>query len=126
MNTSASTTAPKDEELWTVRNLLARHRWFAVGVAVFIAVMLAMVLFAVFGAKAGAITDSTTCTGWSSANQARQIAYGKLYLRERGALPSGGTSPAGVVAAINTGCTQAFSEDVDETTTVVQAISGNF
>lgn len=39
-----------------------------------------------------------------------------------GALPGGSSSPGGVVAAINTGCTDAFNNDVQDTITVVQAI----
>jgi hypothetical protein len=126
VNVTASTRAAKDEELWTVRALLVRHKLAAAGLAAVIAVMLAMILVAVLGSKGGAVSDSTTCSQWSSANESRQAAYARLYVREHGQLPSGDTSPAGVIGAINKGCNLAFGEDVSDTVTVVQAISGRF
>lgn len=79
------------------------------------------------GAKAGAVTDSTTCAQWSSANVDRQNAYARLYVREHGRVsPGWGPAPGGVINAINAGCYQAFGEDVSDTATVVQAISRNF
>jgi hypothetical protein len=112
--------------VWTVRGLLARHKLAALAVAAVIAVMLAMFLVALFGSRAGTVSDATTCTQWGSANQDQQAAYARLYLRQHGALGSGGSSPASVIAAINRGCLQAYDDDVDDTTTVVEAISGKF
>jgi hypothetical protein len=94
--------------------------------AAVIAVMLAMILVALLGSKGGAVRDATTCTQWGSANQHQQAAYARLYVREHGPLSDGGTSPTSVIAAINDGCTRAYGEDVSDTVTVVQAISGNF
>jgi hypothetical protein len=79
-----------------------------------------------FGAKGGAVSDTTTCTQWGSANQDRQIAYGRLYLREHGPIQGFEYSPAGVITAINDGCAVAYGDDVGDSTNVVQAISGNF
>jgi hypothetical protein len=126
VSTSASTPASNDGELWTVRALLARHKLAALGVAAFIAVMLAIALVAVFGSKAGAISDATTCSEWGSANADQQAAYARLYAREHGVLRAGLTSPASVIAAINNGCSKAYTDDVSDTATVVQAISGTF
>jgi hypothetical protein len=125
VSTSASTPAAKDE-LWTVRGLLAQHKLAALGVAALIAVMLAIGLVAVLGSKAGAISDATTCSQWGSANVDQQAAYARLYAREHGVLRGGVTSPANVIAAINSGCSKAYTDDVADTATVVQAISGNF
>ena len=125
MSTGASTAAAKDSE-FSVRVLLARHKLVALGLAAVIALMLAMILVAVLGPKGGAVTDSTTCTQWGSANQAQQAAYGKLYVKEHGPLRGAGSSPSKVIAAINNGCTRAFGDDVSDTVTVQQAISGNF
>jgi hypothetical protein len=125
VSTSAS-TAPAKETEWTLRGLLVRHKLAALGLAAIIAVMLAMILVAVLGPKAGAVRDSTTCTQWGSSNQARQAAYAKLYVKEHGPLRGGGTSPSKVIAAINYGCTHAYGDDVSDTVTVTQAISGNF
>jgi hypothetical protein len=88
--------------------------------------MATMILVAVFGAKRGAITDASTCTQWGSANLNQQTAYARLYFREHGPLPNGKTSPASIVAAINTACTWTYSEDVSDTTNVVQAVTGHF
>lgn len=88
--------------------------------------MLAMILIPLFAAKARPVSDSTTCTQWGSANQAQQAAYARLYVREHGTLRGGATSPGSVIAAINAGCAQAYGDDVSDTTTVVQAISGTF
>ncbi|HZO77626.1 MAG TPA: hypothetical protein VFB39_06245 [Solirubrobacteraceae bacterium] len=125
MSTGASAAAAKDSE-FSVRSLLMRHKLFALGLAAAVALMLAMILVAVLGPKGGAVTDSTTCTQWGSANQALQAAYGRLYLKEHGPLPGGGSSPSKVIAAINNGCTQAYGDDVSDTATVRQAISGGF
>lgn len=125
MSTGASTAAAKDSE-FSVRGLLTRHKLVALGLAAIIALMLSMILVAVLGPKGGAVTDSTTCTQWGSSNQAQQAAYGKLYIKEHGPLPGGGRSPSAVIAAINDGCVRAYGDDVSDTVTVRQAISGNF
>lgn len=126
VNSGASTVAPKDGKLRTIRGLIARHKPAALAVAGIIAVMLAMILVSLLGSKAGAVSDSTTCTQWGAANQDQQTAYARLYMREHGPPRGVGTSPASVIAAINNGCIQAYGDDVSDTVTVVQAISGNF
>lgn len=123
---SASTAPPKDLELWTIRGLIARHRLAAFGAAAIIAAMLAVILVGLLGPSAGAISDTSTCTQWGAANQDQQVTYAKLYVREHGSLRGGKTSPASVINAINYGCDQAYGDDVSDTATVVQAISGNF
>ncbi len=113
-------------ELWTARALIARHRRAALALAGFVALMVATIVFAAIGSKGGAVTDATTCTQWGSTNQNGQTAYGKLYLKEHGAVPKYGDSPAAVINAINFGCGVAFGDDVSDTATVVQAITGTF
>ena len=58
-----------------------------------VAVMVAMIMVAALGAKAGAVTDQTTCTEWGSANENRQNAYATLYVREHGPAPGWAPSP---------------------------------
>lgn len=125
MSTGASTATAKDGELSILRALV-RYKFVALGLAVVLAMMLATILMAVFGAKAVAVSDSTTCTQWGSSNQVQQAAYAKLYVKEHGPLPGGGTSPQKVIVAINNGCAQAYGDDVSDTATVTQAISGKF
>lgn len=126
MNATVSPGASSKGELWTLRGLLARHKMAGLAVLAGIALLLAMLLLAIFGSKAGAVTDATTCTQWGSANQSQQSAYARLYVREHGPLRGGATSPASVIAAINNGCTTAYGDDVSDNVTVVEAISGNF
>lgn len=113
--------------MWTIRGLIAGHKAAALVAAAAVALLVAMLLVAVFGAKGGAVTDGTTCAQWSSANVNQQNTYARLYVREHGPVsPGWGPTPAGVINAINAGCYQAFGEDVDDTATVVQAISRSF
>lgn len=127
MSTADSATPTgQDVELWTIRGLIAGHRWAALAAAAGCALMLAIILLAIFGARAGAVSDSTTCTQWGSANVVRQDAYAKLYVEEHGPLHGVGTAPATVVSAINISCLEAYNEDVSDSTTVVQALSGAF
>ena len=125
MNTGPSSAASEDFALWSVRGLLARHKLAALGVTVVIAGVLAVIVVALLSSKAVAVGDATTCSTWGSANQDQQAAYARLYLREHGPARDG-VSPASVIAAINRGCDQAYTDDVSDNTTVVQAISGNF
>lgn len=108
-----------------MRALVARHKLGASVAAASIALMLALILVAALGPKAGAVRDGTSCTQWGSANLNAQTAYAMLYVREHGAL-RGRTSPAKIVALINTACTQAYVNDVSDTTSIVQALSGRF
>jgi hypothetical protein len=127
MSTSASSTPPAEAtELWTLRGLIATHKAGALAIVALIATMLATFVFVALGAHGRGITDSSTCTAWGSANQNRQSAYARLYLSEHGPVPRWGASPAAVIHAINWGCGVAFGDDVSDTATVVQAISGNF
>lgn len=126
MDTSPSSTATKGGELWSIPSLVRQHKLAASAVAGVIALLVAIIVVPILAAKAGPVSDATTCTQWGSANVARQAAYARLYLREHGSTPGGGKSPAVVITAINDGCAQAYGEDVSDTTTVVQAISGRF
>lgn len=125
MSGSAPATATdRHAELLTIRGLVAGHRWAALVAAAVCALLVAMFLVAVFGAKAGPVTDGTLCMQWGSTNLDRQNAYARLYLKEHGPIRGSGTSPvASVINAINDGCLQAFNDDVEESTTVVQAIN---
>jgi hypothetical protein len=89
-------------------------------------VSVALIAVAMLSATGGAVGDATTCTQWGSSNVDQQHAYAKLYVKEHGPVPRWGASPTLVINAINAGCFQAYGEDVSDTTTVVQAVSGNF
>ncbi len=127
MSSGASGTQPSQIDApWTVRGLIAGHRTAALLTAAAFAVMVALIVIAMLGGKQQAVTDATTCTEWGSANVDQQHTYAQLYVREHGSIPRWGTAPAMVIGAINAGCFQAYGDDVDDTTSVVQAISGDF
>ncbi len=127
---STSARAPQGDQYaapWTIWGLIAGHRVAALAAATACAVLVAMIAVAVLGAKAGAVTDATTCSQWGSANVDRQNTYARLYVTEHGPVsPRWGPPPAGVINAINAGCYQAFGEGVEDSATVVQAISRTF
>ncbi len=126
MSIGAPTTASRNREAWAIRGLIRRHWVATLGVAAVLAFMVAMFVVAVLNGPAGAVSDSSSCSQWGNANQNQQAAYAKLYLREHGSLSGGRSSPASVITAINDGCTEAYGEDVSDTTSVVQAIKGDF
>jgi hypothetical protein len=122
----SSPRAGQDGGQWTIRSLIAGHRLAASGVAAACALVIGLFVLTALGAKAGTVTDSTSCTQWGSVDQNLQTAYARLYVSEHGAVPRWGASPAMVINAINAGCFEAYGDDVSDTTSVVQAISGNF
>ena len=111
---------------WTLRSLIARHKRVSIGALVVIAAMAAVFVLTIAGPSAGAVTDSTTCSGWGSANQDQQRAYASLYVREHGPLRGGARDAGSVEASINKGCMQAFENDVNDTITVYQAINNQY
>jgi hypothetical protein len=122
-----ATQIPTDSAPWTLRGLVASHKVASLIAAALCAVTVAVLALVVLGPKAGAVTDSTTCAQWSSANVNQQAAYARLYVQEHGPVsPRWGPVPTGVINAINAGCYQAFGEDVSDTATVVQAVSRDF
>jgi hypothetical protein len=127
VSSGASGTQPSEIDApWTIRGLIAGHKRASLFSALTLAVMVALIAIAALGGSQRTVTDATTCTEWGSANVDLQHSYALLYVREHGAVPKWGTAPAMVIGAINAGCFQAYGEDVDDTTTVVQAISGDF
>lgn len=123
---SSSTPVVDGRPPWTVRGLIASHKWITLAAVAALAVMVAMILVAALGPKAGAVTDATTCAQWGSASQTQQTAYARRYIRAHPLPASAGETPATVIGAINNNCMTAFSEDVDATTSVVRALSGTF
>jgi hypothetical protein len=128
MSTGASTTREGEGvELWTIRGLIARHKLGALVIGALVVFSITILAMTALGAKAGGVTDSTTCDQWGSTNVDGQNAYASLYISEHGGVnPRWGPGEVGVINAINAGCYQAFGEDVDNTATVVQAINRSF
>lgn len=112
---------PAAEHLST-RALIARYRGLSLVVAGLLVLLLATFVAALLRTGPAAVSDATTCAQWSSANQGQQDAYAGLYQREHGPVPGQSAGGASVVAAINSGCMQAFANDVEDKVNVVQAI----
>ena len=125
---SASDTHPApDYTPWTVRGLVASHKKASLVIAAVCVVTVALLAIVALGAKAGVVTDRTTCAQWGSTNVDGQNSYARLYIAEHGAVsPRWGPGSVGVINAINAGCYQAFGEDVSDTATVIQAIDRSF
>jgi hypothetical protein len=121
---STDGVAPADRgaEVWTTRALFARHKVLGIGAVALLILLIAIILGGILASNTVVVSDSSTCATWSAAKQTEQLAYGRRYVRDHGALPGGARNPASVVTAINTGCTQAFDNDAQEDVTVVQAI----
>jgi hypothetical protein len=102
--------------------LIAKHKIGALIGLVLVVLLLVIMVGGVLTSRALVVSDSTTCTAWGSANQAQQTAYGERYIEEHGPLAGGVTDPASVVAAVNSGCYLAYSNDVADNVNVVQAI----
>jgi hypothetical protein len=109
-------------EVWTTRALFARHKVIGVSAVALLILLLAIVVGGVLASSTAVVSDSSTCATWAAANQTQQQAYAVKYIGEHGALPGGSRATSSVVAAISTGCNDAFSNDVEDNVTVVQAI----
>lgn len=125
-NASMEQAAPPAAEPWTTRALLARHKRLAIGGAGVILIVLVLLVAGIATSASGAVSDTSTCSAWSSANQDQQAAYAALYVREHGPLAGGATSAASVEAAINKGCLQAFGSDAADLVNVYQAINRQY
>ena len=108
-----------------LRGVIAAHKLIALGVAASCALLLAMLLFAVLGPKAGAVTSSTTCSDWGNATWSQQTAFAQRYVDEHGPV-AGHITATDIINLITNECLLASGEDVDDTTTIVQAMTGNF
>jgi Flp pilus assembly pilin Flp len=119
------TSASIDGQL-SLRRLVRDHKRVSAAAFAGIVVLVAIVVLGVIGSGSWKVADTTSCTAWSSANQVQQDGYAALYVREHGALSGGATDAAGVIAAVNTGCTGAFGYDEADTVDVLQAIRGRY
>lgn len=120
----AQTVAPLDSagERISTRALVARYRRLSLAVAALLVLLLAMFVADLLRSGPATVSDATTCAQWSSATQAQQDAYAGVYQREHGPVAGRPVGATSVVAAINSGCMQAFANDVEDSITVVQAI----
>jgi hypothetical protein len=109
-------------EVWTTRALFARHKAVGISAVALLILLLAVVVGGILASNTAVVNDSSTCATWAAANQTQQQAYAVRYVRKHGALPGGSRAASSVVEAISTGCNDAFSNDVEDNVTVVQAV----
>jgi hypothetical protein len=121
-STDGAVPAEQAGQVWTTRALFARHKLVGISAIVGLILLLAIIVGGILASSNVVINDASTCSTWSSANQTQQQAYAQRYLHEHASLPGGARIAADVVTAINTGCTDAFDNDTQDTITVVQAI----
>lgn len=105
-------------QVWTTRALFARHKVAGISAVALLILLLAIVVGGVVASSTAVVSDSSTCATWAAANQTEQHAYAVRYVREHGT----SSAASSVVAAISNGCNDAFSNDVEDSVTVVQAI----
>jgi hypothetical protein len=110
----------------SVKAFIVQHKPVSIGILLLLLVFVALLVPAVIGSGSWKVTDATSCSSWSSANQNQQTAYAHLYVTEHGALPNGESSRDSIERAINSGCTAAFAYDEADSVNVVQAIDGRY
>jgi hypothetical protein len=109
----------------SIKAIILRHKAAsAAAVAIVLVLVGAMVAAALPSAKAGALSDSSTCSAWSSATGAQQTAYARLYVNERlgGANRHVGT----IKAALNGDCNHAAYLGEADDVSVVAALNHAF
>jgi len=128
-NTSgdAAESCPTVRERSTLRTVISRHKGPFAGAIAFLFVLVAVTVAPAFlGSSGGALSDSTSCSEWSSASQAQQSTYSHLYLNEYGALPSGARDVNSIKSAINNACIQAAYLGEADDVSVVAAIKHQY
>lgn len=118
---SASPASPR------VRTIVRRHKAATAGAIVVVLVLIgAMVAAALPSAKAGALSDSSTCSAWSSATSAQQAAYAHLYITEHASSVSGGLGAPSVQATINGDCNHAAYLGEADDISIIAALNHAF
>jgi hypothetical protein len=105
----------------SLRKLMAENRALSLGALAIVVALAAMIVVGALASGPVRVSDSTSCSTWSSANRDAQTTYARLFVREHGALASGARDVSSIKDAIDAGCTQAFSFDEADTLTVLQA-----
>jgi hypothetical protein len=110
-----------------IRTIVRRHKAATAGAIVVVLVLIgAMVAAALPSAKAGALSDSSTCSAWSAATQAQQSAYAHLYVTEHASSVSGGLAAANVESTINGDCNHAAYLGEADDISIIAALNHAF
>jgi hypothetical protein len=106
----------------TVRGLVAAHKRLSAAALAVLLVLIGVILLTSLGPRVSRLSDSTSCSVWGSANQAKRDAYAARYVKEHGPLPSGAIDAGTIEGVIDSGCTQAYGFDEADTVTILQAL----
>jgi hypothetical protein len=110
----------------SLRAMIAGHKLVSATAAIVLLITLALFFVALLGPRAGRVDDSTSCSQWSSSNQAEQRSFAQRYLSAHGNVANQATGVAGVEAAVNNGCMAAFASDEEDRVTVLDAIEKRY
>ena len=123
----APASRPTVRERLTLRTVMSRHKGASAGAIALLFVLVAVTVSPAFlSSSGGALSDSTSCSGWGSASQAQQTAYSHLYLNEYGALPSGARDPNSIKSAVSNACIHAANLGEADDVSVVAAIKHQY
>ncbi len=106
--------------------MISQHKGASGAIALLFVLLVVTIVPVFFSSSGEALSDSTSCSGWSSASQAQQNAYSQLYLKEYGALPSGARDASSVRSAINAACIQAAYLAEADDLSVIAAIKHQY
>jgi hypothetical protein len=111
----------------TLWRLMRGHRRASAAVIVVVLLAAALtVLTAVSRSGAVALTDSTSCSGWTAASPVQQTAYARRYVDEHRGTPRGARDARAVTLAIDASCTHAAYLGESDDMSVVAAIRGEY
>jgi hypothetical protein len=125
-DTESRPSRPYRPEVPTLRGLILANKRVSGAVLGIVAVLVAIVLVTDLNSRVTRLSDSTPCSVWSSASDAKRNAYAALYVKEHGPLPSGASDSGTIEGLIDNGCTQAYGFDEADTVTVLQAIKSEY
>jgi hypothetical protein len=109
----------------SIKAIILRHKAAtAAAVAIVLVLVGVMVAAALPSARAGALSDSSTCSSWSSATGAQQAAYARLYVNEH--LGGAGRDASAVQKALNSACNHAAYLGEGDDVSVVAALNKAF
>ncbi len=102
--------------------VLAHKAASAASLVLLLFVVAVMAAPAFSSSSAGPLSDSTSCSEWSSSSPAQRNAYARLYLTEHVSLLGKVPTAPSIESVIDTGCTHAAYLGQGDEVTVIGAI----
>ncbi len=105
---AAAASGPSDQQRWSLRSLILRHKRASAALVGFLLAAIAVtVVTTISNPSRQPLSDSATCTQWAAATSAQKIAYSHVYINEYGAFPNTDRAATAVETAIDKDCTRA-------------------